>query len=176
MKPLTSHLVLSFWIFCFSARGQEKTSFGLSGAYNLPLQTISVGTRARIPLTPRLSLNPQIRYAPAFNDFHEFSAGANLHYYFIRSPARQDTDSPKFAAYLLAGGHYNRWINYSPSLNPLAKANNLLPEAGLGLVTGGNIFRIFFEAKYNPLWLEPSAEAGLLISPFNRPRKLKCYY
>lgn len=81
------------------------------GLVNLPshVQEISFG----------LSVKPQLRYAPAFNDFHEFSAGANLHYYFIRSRAGQDT--PKFAAYLLAGVHYNRGSTTCPAFTSWLK-------------------------------------------------------
>lgn len=167
-----------FWYS--SAHAQESLSFGVSGAYNFPLETIGIGTRANIPLSPVLTVSPQVRYAPAFNDIHELFAGANLHFHFIRSNRQRgrsyDAGSPKTGAYLIGGIHYNRWINYSPRKNPLAKTNNILPEAGIGVVFGGNVLKVFLEGKYNPLWLEPSAEAGLLISPFNRSRELKCFY
>lgn len=160
-----------------SVYAQSRISAGISGTYNIPLETIGIGVRANIPLTPALAVSPQVRYAPDFNDIHEFSAGANLHFHFFRSGGRYETDSPRFAAYLLGGIHYNRWINYSPSANQLAKTNNVLPEAGLGMVFGGNTVKVFLEGKYNPLWQEPAAEAGLLISPFGGSgKKLKCYY
>lgn len=171
--------IVFLWLSCHSVNAQEALSFGFSGSYNFPLETVGIGTRANIPLRPALAISPQIRYAPAFNDIHELSVGANLHFHFFRSggKGRYETDSPRFAAYLIGGIHYNRWINYSPSANLLAKTNNVLPEAGLGLLFGGSTVKVFLEGKYNPLWQEPSAEAGLLISPFGGSRKkVKCFY
>lgn len=167
------------WLLCYPVNAQETISFGLSGSYNFPLGTIGIGTRANIPLNRLLSVSPQIRYAPPFNDFHEFSAGANLHFYFIghSEQKRYASDSPQAAVYLIGGIHYNRWINYTVSANTLAKTNNILPETGLGFVFGGPRLKVFLEGKYNPLWLEPSAEAGLLFYPFNHSgRRLKCSY
>ncbi|MBX2952560.1 MAG: hypothetical protein KF870_08645, partial [Leadbetterella sp.] len=76
--------VFSLWLFAYSVSAQETISFGLSGSYNFPLETISIGTRANIPFGTAFAVSPQVKYAPAFNDIHEFSAGVNLHYYFIR--------------------------------------------------------------------------------------------
>lgn len=170
--------IFFLWLFCFQANAQQALSFGLSGSYNFPLQTVALGARANVPLHPRWAISPQIRYAPAFNDFHEFSAGANLHFYFIRNSGKNHyvTDVPKSALYLIGGIHYNRWINYTISINTNAKTNNLLPELGVGYMFGGSLLKVFLEGKYNPLWLEPSAETGLLIYPFNGSRKLKCIY
>lgn len=172
--------VTSLCLFGLSVNAQNSLSFGFSGAYNTPLEIIAAGLRANIPLSPTLALSPQIRYTPAFNDIHEFSAGTNLHYYFIRnSPGRRGrygSDANHPSLYLIGGIHYNRWINYSVSLNDRAKKNNLLPEVGIGSVFGGNILKVFLEGKYNPLWQEPSAEVGILVFPFNRSNKLKCFY
>lgn len=171
-------LYLSFFIF-YRVNAQETVSFGLSGYYNFPLGTIGIGTRANIPLSAAFAVSPQIKYSPAFNDIHEFSSGLNLHYYFIRNPeqggVRYATEFFKPVVYLLGGFHYNRWINYRPSINTSAKTNNLLPELGLGAALGGNRVKLFLEGKYNPLWQEPSAEVGLLVFPFNPSSKVKCY-
>lgn len=175
----TLRKLLILCLIGFSLNAQRSVSFGLSGTYNIPLETIGTGIRASIPLSPAWAVSPQIRYNPAFNDIHELSAGSNLHYYFIRNFRRQ---VPSYRAqsrgplYLIAGVHYNRWINYSESLNKKAKKNNILPEIGMGAALGGNILKVFLEGKYNPLWLEPSAEAGLLVYPFNKSSKLKCFY
>lgn len=167
-------------LFGSSVNAQSAVSLGFSGIYNIPLETIAVGIRTNIPFNPALAISPQIRYTPAFNDIHEFSVGTNLHYYFIRSSQgrgrRYGSGSRRPSLYLIGGVHYNRWINYSVSLNDRAKKNNILPEIGIGTVFGGNVVKVFLEGKYNPLWLEPSAEAGLLVYPFNRSHKLKCFY
>lgn len=172
--------IFFLWLFSHSASAQETISFGLSGSYNFPLETIGIGTRANIPLGTAFAVSPQVKYAPDFNDIHEFSAGVNLHYYFIRNSGqrggRYASGSRKPAVYLIGGVHYNRWINYTVSINTSAKTNNLLPELGLGTVFGGNRVKLFLEGKYNPLWQEPSAEAGLLIFPFNPSHKVKCYF
>lgn len=172
--------ILILFFFGFSANAQKALSLGISGGYNIPLQTMAAGIRAGIPLSLRLELSPQVRYTPAFNDIHELSAGVNLHYCFVRNlgrnPGSYRRDSQGVSLYLIGGVHYNRWINYSVSLNDRANKNNILPEAGAGAISGGKVLKVFIEVKYNPLWLEPSTEAGLLVYPFNRSSKLKCFY
>ncbi len=160
--------------------GQETISFGLSGVYNFPLKTIAAGFRANVPLGERLAVSPQVKYAPKFNDIHEIMAGANLHYNLITNVRRRGdeliSEPRKPIVYLAAGVLYNRWINYTPSLNAKAKANNVLPEAGLGMAAGGNILRVFAEGKYNILWNESYGEIGVLIYPYNKrsSKALRC--
>lgn len=64
-------------------KGQQTVSFGLSGSYNIPLKTYSIGVRSDVPLTSKMYVSPQIRYAPGFNNFHEFSIGPVFQYYLI---------------------------------------------------------------------------------------------
>lgn len=169
------------FLYISSLKAQKPPSLGFSGAYNIPLETIAIGIRANIPLHSSIAISPQLRYTPGFNDIHEFSAGANLHYHFIRNLrggawVRRAAATGSASLYLIGGVHYNRWINYSVSLNERAKKNNILPEIGIGAMWGKNTVKIFLEGKYNPLWMEPSAEAGLLVFLFDRSRKLKCFY
>ena len=57
---------------------QDKVSFGASLMYNFPLNTIGAGLRSQIPITNRLILTPDIKYAPKFNQIHELYAGLNV--------------------------------------------------------------------------------------------------
>lgn len=158
-------------LFSMSLYAQDKTAFGLSAIYNFPLQTVGVGFRIQMPLADRFALVPQIKYMPKFNSVHEAYGGINLHYYLLNntfSLGRKKLVNPlRPVLYLAAGVEYNRWINYTITLNDKAKKNNVLPEAGLGLSAGTNFIRIFAEAKYNILWKESYGEIGVLFFPFN---------
>jgi hypothetical protein len=163
-----------------SVLAQETVSVGISGVHNFPMKSTGFGLRSNVPVTPDFSVVPQVKYTPKFNDIHEVNAGVSFHYNIIKNSFRNGsklkTDSKKPVVYVAAGVLYNRWINYYPTTNTKIKKNNILPEAGLGLMLGGNKLRGFAEGKYNILWGESYAEAGILFYPFNKRSKkvLKC--
>lgn len=161
-----------------TTNAQSTVSAGISGSYNIPLETVSLGVRANRTVTTRMVISPQLRYAPRFNDFHEISFGANVHYHFIQFDSgpryRKKTILP--GVYALAGVHYHRWINYTVSINERAKQNNIIPEIGLGALLGKGQIKVFLEGKHNSLWMEPSAELGMLWSLSSGSKMLKCPY
>lgn len=181
-------MALSFFKLCilslvfFEAKGQETVFFGASASYNLSLNTYAAGLRINIPLGLKVIISPQVRYTPRIKDFHEFSLGPVFHYYFINPvqyKGRYVISSPvKPSFYISVGISYHRWINYTLSLNSHAKKDNILPEPGIGIVSGNKGCRFFIEGKYNALWLEPHIEAGLIFFPFNggNPLKNSCPY
>lgn len=161
-----------------NTNAQSTISAGISTSYNIPLETISLGIRANWTVNTSVSISPQLRYSPRFNDFHEFSSGANLHYHFIRPASgiryRRKEISPSI--YALAGIHYHQWINYSVSINERAKRHNIIPEIGLGALLGKGSIKVFLEGKHNSLWMEPSAELGILLGLNPGSKMLKCAY
>ncbi len=163
-----------FSVLSLTASAQKTISFGLSCTYNFPVETVGFGLRTNIPAAPRLSLVPRLKYVPKFNSIHEVEAGANVQFDLWDHSQRDGSSKP--VMYMSAGAQYNRWLNYYPSTNLKARQNNILPEAGLGILSGGNRFKGFAEAHWNILWNESYAEAGLLFYPFNKRSKklLKC--
>jgi hypothetical protein len=155
---------------------KSQTSFGVSARYNIPLETLGMGGRVNLPVNKRLEISVQGSYTPKFNTINEWSAGVNLHYLILQNNVHQDQRMAQSELYGIVGVHYNKWLNYAVSINNKAHTNNILPEIGLGAAFGGEILKIFLEGKYNLLWLEPTAELGLKISPFGHPKKLKCFY
>ncbi len=153
-----------------SIYAQDKVSFGASLMYNFPLNTIGVGIRSQIPVNNRIVVVPDIKYAPKFNDIHELYAGLNIHLLLITSAKnisyqRSRIEPQKPNLYITAGAEYNRWFNYINSVNSQAQEKNILPKVGLGTSFGSHITRFFAEIKYNILWNETYAEAGLLVYP-----------
>lgn len=149
---------------------QDKVSFGASLMYNFPLNTVGVGIRSQIPLNNRITLVPDVKYAPKFNQIHELYAGLNVHLLLITSTKnisyqRSRVEPQKPNLYITAGAEYNQWFNYINSINSKANKQNVLPKVGLGTSFGSHITRFFAEVKYNILWDEAYAEAGLLIYP-----------
>lgn len=154
-----------FIVISLTASAQKTISFGLSGSYNFPMETIGFGLRANVPVTQRVSFVPRLKYAPGFNTIHEVEGGADIQ--FDLWDASQRDGSSKPVIYASAGALYNRWLNYYPSSNSKAGQNNILPEAGLGILSGGNRLKFFLEGHWNILWNESYADAGILVYPFN---------
>lgn len=166
----TTKLFYLILLVSTSTYAQDKVSFGASVMYNFPLNTIGVGIRSQIPINNRITLTPDIKYAPKFNDIHELYAGINVHLLLITSTKnisyqRSRVEPQKPNLYIIAGAEYNQWFNYINSINSKANKQNVLPKIGLGTSFGSHITRFFAEVKYNTLWDEAYAEAGLLIYP-----------
>jgi hypothetical protein len=178
IKNYTKSIV--FLLLSFQLHAQDKIAFGISGMYNFPLETIGIGLRSQIPVYERLSVVPQIKYAPSFNTIHEFYGGINVHYSLLNNTVshgyRNRIEPIRPVLYLAAGVEYNRWINYEKTKNLKANQNNFLPETGLGISLGGHLIRAFAEIKYNIIWEESYSEFGVMIYPFNdkRNRKNNC--
>lgn len=158
-----------FLVTSLTVSAQETVSFGLSGTYNFPMETIGFGLRANVPVTHRIFVVPRLKYAPGFNQIEEVEAGANLQFTLWDHLQRNGSSKP--VMYVSAGALYNRWLNYYPSINSKAGQNNILPEAGLGVRSGGNRLKVFAEGHWNILWNESYGEAGLLFYPFNKRSK-----
>lgn len=161
------------FIFCIISHkqiiAQNEVAIGISGVYNFPLKTTGIGARAVVPVFNKFSIVPQVKYLPNYNKIHELFTGVNLHYVLVDQVVAKNPKSKKdpfnLQLYLAAGVEYNRWINYTITLNDRAKVNNILPETGIGITYGTNNFKIFSELKYNIFWKESYAEIGLLIQP-----------
>ena len=170
-------IIIIILLLSLKLHAQDHISFGLSGMYNFPLETIGIGLRSQISLTERFSIVPQIKYAPSFNTIHEFYGGINTHFFLLNNTishgSRNRVEPSKPVLYLAAGVEYNRWINYEKTKNLKANQNNFLPEVGLGVSLGGHLVRAFAEIKYNILWEESYGEFGVMIYPFNDKRKRK---
>ena len=145
-----------------SLQAQSKIGIGASIVHNIPLSSTGFGLRADIPVFSRLHVVPQVKYMPAFNPITEFYGGINLHLIFFKWN--------KLNVYAAGGVQFNRWLNYTESLNGKAKETNFLPEAGLGAFYGGRLIGVFAEFKYNILWNESYAEVGFLFFPGNLKR------
>lgn len=171
-KYLSSVLLFSV---CLASYGQEKPSFGLTGIYNFPLKTSGVGFRGNIPIIEKLIVVPQMKYMPSYNTVNELYAGLNLHYVIAKSSILSGNIRQKnptlVQVYLAAGIEYNRWINYVPTINDRAKAENFLPETGIGINVGKNRWKAFTELKYNIFWKESYTEIGVLFNPFIKRNK-----
>jgi hypothetical protein len=172
--------IIVILLLSLKLHAQDRISFGISGMYNFPLETIGIGLRSQIPLNERFSIVPQIKYAPSFNTIHEFYGGVNAHFFLLNNTIahgyRGRIEPKKPVLYLAAGVEYNRWINYEKTKNTKANQNNFLPEVGLGVSLGGHLVRAFAEIKYNVLWEESYGEFGVMIYPFNdrKNRKNNC--
>jgi hypothetical protein len=168
---LKIYYVIIVLLLNYSLHAQDKISFGISGMYNFPLETIGIGFRSQIPVTERLSVVPQIKYAPSFNTIHEFYGGVNVYYSLLNNTLlhgyRPKVHPQIPVLYLAVGLEYNKWINYEKTKNTKANPNNILPEVGLGLSVGGHLIRAFAEIKYNVVWEESYGEVGVMIYPFN---------
>ena len=167
--------------FSVTAKAQDKIAFGLSAAYNFPLQGLGIGLRVQIPIIERFYVVPEVRYFPAFNAIHEFYGGANIQYMIFEGNYKprgiKRVSEPHIPnLYLTAGADYNRWINYAPSLNDKAIKDNFLPNIGIGTSIGNYAFQGFAELKYNIIWKESFAEVGFLVCPryFKSKKKSKC--
>jgi hypothetical protein len=159
---------------------QDKAAVGFSGIYNFPLHSIGGGFRIQVPVNHRVSLVPKLKYMPAFNTIHEVYGGLSLQYNIINNTIARGTKNlvvpGRPVVYVSAGVDYNKWLNYEATLNSKSKAQNLIPEAGIGVSAGLNFVRVFAEVKYNMLWQESYGEIGFLLFPFNAPspRKNNC--
>ncbi len=179
LKPLFILLLLKFQGFA-----QDKIAIGAAAMYNYPLNTKGFGIRSMIPVSNRLMVVPQVKYAPSFNEtnkIQELYAGVNLNYMFIAPSRKMGYGESRIipqkpAFYLTVGVAYNRWLNYQPTINTRAKENNILPEVGGGIIFGSLTTRIFIEGKYNALWNESYSELGVMFYPafFKLNRKNAC--
>jgi hypothetical protein len=147
-------------------REKQTVGYGASVIYNFHATGFGADLRMKIPLTKRLSVVPQVAYFPSFNDYHEYYAGAAIHW----EVARIGT----YNLYLLGAGYYNDWINaetYAPGQD---ERYNFAYEAGLGLVRSFGCIRPFIENGYDIKWRENSLRIGIYIYPGSCGGKEKC--
>jgi len=155
--------------------GKEKPEwgYGVSVIYNFHATGWGAALRAKIPVKGKLFAVPEVSYFPSFNDYHEYYAGAALHYELFSIGS--------YIFYPLAGGYYNNWINAEDFAPGQRKKNNFVAEAGAGLVRSYGCIRPFIENRYNFKWKEDNLRIGIYWYPRScssggggRSRKEKC--
>ncbi len=160
-------LCLSSGVFAQAVKREKQSiGYGASLIYNFHATSFGADVRVKIPLLKKLSVVPQLSYFPAFNDYHEFYAGAALHYEIFRLGP--------YNFYLLGAGFYNDWINAEDFAPGQKKQHNFAYEAGGGLVRSFGCIRPFIENGYDFKWKENSLRIGLYIYPGACGGKEKC--
>lgn len=158
---------MSDGLFAQAVKRENKSiGYGASLIYNFHATSFGADVRVKIPLLKNLSVVPQISYFPAFNDYHEFYAGAALHYEIFRFGT--------YNFYLLGAGYYNDWINAEEYAPGQKKQHNFAYEAGGGLVRRYGCIRPFIEDGYDFKWKENSLRIGIYIYPGECGGKEKC--
>ncbi len=147
-------------------RDKESVGYGAALIYNFHATSFGADVRVKIPVVRKLFVVPQFSYFPAFNDYHEFYAGAALHYELAR------LGNYKF--YLLGAGFYNNWINAEAYAPGQKKVHNFAYEGGAGLVRSYGCIRPFIENGYDIKWKENSLRIGIYIYPGSCRGKEKC--
>ena len=160
--PIACLLIL-FLVQSFSASGQyrrqEKTGwgYGASVIYNFQTEGFGADLRIRIPLVKRLYVVPEVSYFPAFNEYHEFYAGAALQYDLLNFGS--------YHFYILGAGYYNDWINADDFAPGQKMRRNFVVEAGGGLVRNNGCIRPFIENRYDFKWKENNLRIGIYFYP-----------
>ena len=131
--------------------------YGASVIYNFQATGWGGALRVKIPITEKLSAVPEFNYFPAFNDYHEYYAGAALHYelFTLRT----------YNFYPLVAAWYNNWINADDYAPGQRKQKNFAPEAGAGLVRNRGCLRPFIEDRYDFKWKENNLRIGIYWYP-----------
>ena len=157
----------SFSCFGQAVKREKQTiGYGASAIYNFHATSFGADVRVRIPVLKKLYAVPQFSYFPAFNDYHEFYAGAALQLEIARIRT--------YNLYLLGAGFYNDWINAEDYAPGQKKQQNFAYEAGAGLVRSFGCIRPFIEDGYDFKWKENSLRIGLYIYPGSCGGKEKC--
>jgi len=170
-------LVAGFFLFAIATltlpgfaqavkKEKQSVGYGASLIYNFHATSFGADVRVKIPLVRKLFIVPEFSYFPAFNDYHEFYAGAALHL----EVARVKT----YTLYLLGAGYYNNWINAEDYAPGQKKQQNFAYEAGAGLVRSYGCIRPFIEDGYDFKWKENSLRIGIYIYPGACGGKEKC--
>lgn len=155
MKKVFLLLILFSSYHTFSQNKEFKTLFGIGGLYNFQTEGIAFDGRAKIPIFKKLFISPRLSYFPSFNNVHELYAGTDLG---IDLPAFRNA-----TPYIFAGGYYNDWFNSAEFHNSVAKKNNLVYEAGVGIVLSFKCFYPYAEYRYDAKWKEGSLGVGLML-------------
>ncbi len=132
-----------------------RLAIGAGGIYNFKTKGIAPDVRLLIPFSNRVYLTPHFSYFAKFNKVNEYYAGADLD---IHMPV-----SNLLIPYIFAGAYYNKWINSSEFHNKLAEKENVVAEAGLGLLFNSGCLNPFLEYRYNTKWEEGSLEFGIIL-------------
>lgn len=150
------------------SRNRDKPAwgYGLGVIYNFQTEGFGGEVRMRIPLLRRLYAVPEFSYFPSFNEYHEYYAGAALQYDILTLGG--------YNLYLHAGGYYNNWINAEDFAYGPKKEQNVVAEAGGGLVRNNGCIRPFIENRYDFKWKEDNLRIGIYIYPGACIRKEKC--
>jgi len=147
-------------------RARSGVGYGAAVIYNFATEGFGIDLRAKIPIRGQLSIVPEISYYPSFNSYHEYYAGAALHYefYALRN----------YNLYVAAGGYYNDWMNADEFIPGDKKQTNFVPEAGAGLVRNYGCIRPFIEDRYDFKWKENTLRIGIYWYPGSCGKKERC--
>lgn len=162
-------LLMSLTLLIGSAKQAraQQTGFGGSIIYNFQAEGFGVDLRAKVPVYRRLFVVPEVSYYPSFNEYHEYYAGAALHYEIIQLN--------KFVFYLTAGAYFNNWINADDFAPGRKLQFNFSPQLGGGIVKRNGCLRPFVENRYDFKWKEDNIRIGVLIYPGScGSKKEKC--
>lgn len=167
LAVLTSAQLFSNPVQAQAVKNEKKSiGYGACLIYNFHATSFGADVRVKIPVYRKLSVVPQFSYFPAFNDYHEYYAGAALHL----ELARVGT----YNLYILGAGFYNHWINAEEFAPGQRKERNFAYEAGAGLVRSFGCIRPFIEDGYDFKWKENSLRIGIYIYPGSCGGKEKC--
>ncbi len=153
------------------SRKRDKPGWGYGGAvaYNFHVEGFGADVRVKIPLVSGLSVVPEFSYYPSFNEYHEYYAGAALHWEVLNLGS--------YNFYIVGAGYYNNWINANEFSPGPRKQRNFVAEAGGGLVRNYGCIRPFIEDRYDFKWKENNLRIGIYVYPGacgGRYRKEKC--
>ncbi|MFI5219281.1 MAG: hypothetical protein ACHQNT_07300 [Bacteroidia bacterium] len=152
-----------------SAQRRQRPAVGYGGGiiYNFATEGFGLDLRVKIPVAGNLSAVPEFSYFPSFNNYHEYYAGAALHYELL-------TLFNSYNLYVAGGGYYNSWLNADEFVPGEKKQNNFVPEAGGGLVRNYGCLRPFIEDRYDFKWKENSLRIGIYWYPRSCGQNEKC--
>ncbi len=140
-----------------SRRTKPQWGYGAAIIYDFEATGWGAALRVKIPVIGKLSAVPEFSYFPSFNDYHEYYAGAAVHYelFTLRT----------YNFYPLIGAYYNNWINAEEYATQQRKQHNFAPEAGAGLVRNRGCIRPFIEYRYDFKWKENNLRLGIYWYP-----------
>jgi hypothetical protein len=158
-KFIKKSLLLCFILYSISSFGQkkERVYYGIGALYNFQTQGVAYDLRVRIPLYRNIYVSPRFSYFPASNTIHEYYAGLDAGYQFMRKY--------RIRPYIYAAGYYDNWINsFEFPYNKKAQKNNIVAEAGAGLIFAWKCLHPYIEYRYDTKWLEGSLGIGILFN------------
>ncbi len=153
MNKIRFVTIILFFVFLNSVNAQ-KIGIGLGGIYNFRTNSLGYDIRLHWQVTSRLAIVPQYNRFPAFNKVFEQYYGLDVDYTIIPGAPQ---------VYLLAGIEKNNWFNYAEFKNEYSKPEAITSEGGLGLRFSKGCVKPYVELRYNFVWQEINARAGIIF-------------